>query len=117
MLSDKLNSPVELVLNSLSWWMAARPQFKILNSIIVSNAIFMMNRFFLTKPSANGFFHHQNMLKNPVIWRDINDNISTMVFGFSTLPSGMVFSLHSVTKPVKHVFAPKTSTTCAATIA
>jgi hypothetical protein len=37
---------------------------QIIWAIVISYAIFVMNRFFLGKPSSNDLFHNKSMLKN-----------------------------------------------------
>ena len=73
------------------------PKFKIINSIVVSNAIFMMNPFTFFKRSFQMFFHNISMFRFYLFTIfESNKSISMRRHCYPTLPAWIKFS-----RPIK----------------
>jgi hypothetical protein len=123
--------------NMMSGMLCPCHKFQILNSIIRSIMVSMMNMFFRSKISAEMFFHYKPMLKHItlvglvwMIWR-INQNIMTAIKPPTTFPSGTIFahfthallkmagvtmSVNKVPKSASLIFFRSTLTTATSTI-
>jgi hypothetical protein len=58
--------PFDGIADSDTRWLGGSPLFEVLGSIVVSNAVSMVNRFTIEQMSAKKLLHHENVLED--IW-------------------------------------------------
>jgi hypothetical protein len=94
--------PRDLISDALAGAVAAGKEFKVLKSVIVSNAVNVMDRLFFEERSAKMLFHYVSVLKNLLAFSrraefasDVNSHVAVSGFmtGNGNRPNPGVFKL------------------------
>jgi hypothetical protein len=101
------------VLNPLAARLDARPQFQVLDSVVVPDAVAVMDRFARSKVASDVFFHDEAMDKLPLaspihIAPDVATWVGVVLSSADKWFSGPALSLHFVVdeaQPVSRMFS------------
>ena len=68
-------SELDEVFYTLTFWMNRRPKFKVLGSIVIANAVLVMNRLIFSKRTTYQSLHHESVFKSKLTIPDLDVNV------------------------------------------